>query len=172
MGEAVASGPIRAQWAGSSLWVVHTFFVRAADNPSVTTVERGPYCLRKVRICSPMARSSRISNSPSENQRWRRSRSSLSVRKSSPLPWSPVCHWDQKSHGGNWVTSKTRPGRPVHPGEDGPLPAGCLPSLFHPCNTRRASPSCRKRDRPRYQGRRGVFQQPQAVPDGQLHRVG
>ena len=33
MGEAVASGPIRAQWAGSSLWVVHTFFVRAADNP-------------------------------------------------------------------------------------------------------------------------------------------
>jgi len=33
MGEAVASGPIRALWAGSSLWVVHAFFVRAANNP-------------------------------------------------------------------------------------------------------------------------------------------
>ena len=33
MGEAVASGPIRALWAGHSLWIVHAFFVRAANNP-------------------------------------------------------------------------------------------------------------------------------------------
>ena len=33
MGETVASGPIRALRAGSSLGVVHAFFVRTADNP-------------------------------------------------------------------------------------------------------------------------------------------
>ena len=32
MGEAVASGPIRTLRARSALWVVHAFFVRAADN--------------------------------------------------------------------------------------------------------------------------------------------
>ena len=50
-----------------------------------------------------------------------------------------------KSDGRNWVASKTGPGRPVHPGADGPFPAGFLPSLFHPCNIRHASSSYSKR---------------------------
>ena len=80
MGKAIASGPKGTLRARRALWVVHTFFVRASDNP--LSYDSGARCVRleEAKICSPMARSSRTSMSPLENQRSRKSGSLLSLR--------------------------------------------------------------------------------------------
>ena len=44
MGEAVASGPIGTLRARRALWIVHTFFVRASDNP--LSDDSGARCVR------------------------------------------------------------------------------------------------------------------------------
>jgi hypothetical protein len=145
MGEAVASCPIRTLRARSALWVVHAFFVRAADNPvghdsgaGSVRLEEGQNLLTDGEL---LAYVQVVIGEPALEKIWVVTPSEENAHHNlgGQFVIGPI-----KGHGGNWVASKTRPEFPVRPRADGPLRAESLPSFLHPCNIRRASPSCRK----------------------------
>ena len=146
VGEAVASGPIETLRARPALWIVHTFFVRAPNNP--LSHHSGARCVRLeegqnlfanleilayvyVALGKPALEKIWVATFPKEHTHYDLG--------------SQFIVGSVEGNRGDGIASKSRPESPVRPRTDGGLPlAKWLPS-FHPRNIRLITPTCPKR---------------------------
>lgn len=147
MGEAVASDPKGTLRARRALGVVHTFFVRASDNP--LRYDSGPRCVRleeaynlfanveifayiDVALGEPAFEKIRLATFPEEDTDHDLGRQFVvgSI----------------EGDRGDGIASKARPKFPVHPRAGKRVALAKSRLSLHPCNIPRVTPSCRKRN--------------------------
>ena len=145
MGKAVASGPIRTLRARRALWVVHTFFMRASDNP--LSEDSGARCVRLEEAQNLFANVEILAyvyialGVPAPEKIWL-----VAFREEQTHHdlGSQFVIGSIEGHRGDGVASIARPEFPVHPRTGERLLLAKSRLSLHPCNITRITPSCRK----------------------------